>query len=551
VSTDKQVIIVGAGPTGLVLAAELARRGVMPRIVDAGAEDVRESRAVAVVARSLELLDDLGIAAAAVEQGIPLRALNFYQGAKLVAELDTTAVDSPFPMDLCIAQWQTTELLRERVREMGVDIEWNTRLASYDADGTDVSVGIVHEDGRSERCGTSWLVGCDGSHSTVREAAGIGWDTSDLRRGFILGDVTARWDLTRDRFHVWFARGGLVAVFPMPGGYWRILASTPDDQPPRPPGLHHFAASVAERTPLDPQLGDLRWSSAFVAREGLADRFREGRVLLAGDAAHSHSPIGGQGMNTGMQDAYNLGWKLALVASERADGSLLDSYAAERRPVAKAVVDATSTATRVATGSTLVARRARRHALRLLSRLNTVQQRFSNAIGEHLVNYRDSALVSEHWSYLRPKAWSNGTDTGPEAGELVRDAYLESRSGPVALRHLLRTLGHHLVLFAADESDPGALAAWKVEAERIMAGHGQVLIITRGHLPTTPTDGVFADVRSEAHNRYGVRRPSLYLIRPDKYVGHRNDDIDFPQVRHYFRTLVGESGRSAVSAVVG
>jgi 2-polyprenyl-6-methoxyphenol hydroxylase-like FAD-dependent oxidoreductase len=540
VDTGKQVIIVGAGPTGLVLAAELTRRGVTPRVIDAGAEDVRESRAVAVVARSLELLDDLGIAATLVEQGIPLRALNFYQGSTLVAELDTTAVDSPFPMDLCIAQWQTTDLLRKRVRERGVDIEWNTRLASYDADQTGVAVTVVHEDGQLERCRTNWLIGCDGTHSTVREATGIGWETADLRRGFILGDVTTRWDLARDRFHVWFAPGGLVAVFPMPGGYWRILASTPDDQPPKPPRLEHFAASVAARTPLDSRLSELQWSSAFVAREGLADRFRNGRVLLAGDAAHSHSPIGGQGMNTGMQDAYNLGWKLALVASGRAHDFLLDSYAAERRPVAKAVVGATSTATRVATGNALVARRARRHALRLLSQLNTVQQRFSNAIGEHLVNYRDSALVSEHWSYLPPRAWSSGTDTGPEAGEIVRDAYLESRSGLVALRHLLRALGHHLILFAADETDPRTLAAWKVEAEQVMAGHGQTLIITRGHLPTAPADRVFADVRSEAHNRYGVRRPSLYLIRPDKYIGHRNDDIDFPAVRDYFRTLVGE-----------
>jgi 2-polyprenyl-6-methoxyphenol hydroxylase-like FAD-dependent oxidoreductase len=537
VNVDTQVIVAGAGPTGLVLAAELARRGITPRVVDAGPEDVKESRAVAVVARSLELLDDLGIAAAAVERGIPLRALNFYQGETLIAELDTTAVDSPFPMDLCIAQWQTTELLRERVRELGVDIEWNTRLDSYDADANGVSVNLVHADGRVEQCATEWLVGCDGSHSTVREAAGIGWETADLRRGFILGDVDTRWDLVRDRFHIWFARGGLVAVFPMPGGYWRILASTPDDNPPKPPELHHFAAAVAERTPLDPDLSNLRWSSAFVAREGLADRFRTGRVLLAGDAAHSHSPVGGQGMNTGMQDAYNLGWKLALAASGRADASLLDSFAAERRPVAKAVIDATSTATRVATGNALVARRARRHALRLLSRLNTVQERFSNAIGEHLVNYRDSALVSERWSYQRPRAWTDGTDTGPEAGEVVRDAYLESRSGPVALRHVLRALGHHLVLFAADETDPDTLTAWKAEAEQAMAGHGEVTIITRGHLPTAPVDGVLADLRSEAHNRYGVRRPSLYLIRPDKYVGHRNDDIGFAPVRHYFETL--------------
>jgi 2-polyprenyl-6-methoxyphenol hydroxylase-like FAD-dependent oxidoreductase len=330
------VVIVGAGPTGLVLAAELARRGVKPRILDAGPEDVRESRAVAVAARSLELLDDMGLAATLVERGIPLRALNFYQDTSLLAELDTTAADSPFPMDLCIPQWQTTELLRDRVRELGVEVEWNTRLTSYDADATGISIDLVHADGRTERSSTAWLVGCDGSHSSVRQAAGIRWETADLRRGFILGDVTTRWDLARDRFHVWFARGGLVAVFPMPGSYWRILANTPDDNPPRPPGLEHFAAAVAKRTPLDPHLTDLQWSSAFVAREGIADRFRKGRVLVAGDAAHSHSPIGGQGMNTGMQDAYNLGWKLALVAPGRARETLLDSYGAERRPVARA-----------------------------------------------------------------------------------------------------------------------------------------------------------------------------------------------------------------------
>src|SRR5919106_1250722 len=159
---ETQVLVVGAGPTGLVLAAELARHGVIPRVVDAGPEEVKESRAVAVAARSLELLDDMGIAATAVERGIPLRALNFYQDTTLVAELDTTAVDSPFPMDLCIPQWQTTDVLLERVRELGVEIEWNTRLASYDADASGVSIDLVHGDGRTERSHTAWLVGCDG-----------------------------------------------------------------------------------------------------------------------------------------------------------------------------------------------------------------------------------------------------------------------------------------------------------------------------------------------------------------------------------------------------
>jgi 2-polyprenyl-6-methoxyphenol hydroxylase-like FAD-dependent oxidoreductase len=406
-----------------------------PSWLDAGPADVKESRAVAVVARSLELLDDLGIAAAAMERGIPLRALNFYHGSSRVAELDVTAVDSPFPLDLCLAQWQTTELLREGVKELGVHIEWDTRLASYRSDEAGVRADIVHRDGRTEQCRTPWVVGCDGAHSTVCAAAGIEQDVADLRRGFILGDVVAPWDIERDRFHVWFAKGGLVAVFPMPGGYWRIITNTADDNPPSHPGLTEFAANVAERTPLAAQLSDLQWSSAFVAREGLAKQYRRGQVLLAGDAAHTHSPIGGQGMNTGMQDAYNLGWKLALVVAGGCDPRLLDSYQAERRPVAASVINATSTATRVATKNAFVARRARGHALRLFGQLSTMQQKLSNALGEHLVNYRNSAMVSEHWSNAKGTPWSNGDDSGPQAGEVFRDAYVETRSGPVALRH--------------------------------------------------------------------------------------------------------------------
>lgn len=203
----------------------------------------------------------------------------------------------------------------------------------------------------------------------------------------------------------------------------------------------------------------------------------------------------------------------------------------------KAVVEATSATTKAATGSTLVARRARRHALRLFGRLNPVQQRLSNAFGEHLVHYRDSDLVFERWHESQARAWSDVASTGPEAGELVRDVYVENREGPVALRHILRTPGHHLVLFAADTTDSATLAAWQSSAHEAMAGHGEVHVITRGHLPHDPMDGAFADLRSEAHNRYGVRRPSLYLIRPDKYVGFRGDSIDFAPVNDYFHAL--------------
>lgn len=536
---NASVLIVGAGPTGLVLAVDLARRGVIPRVIDAAPPEGKESRAVAIVARSLEMLEDLGVAEAAIDLGIPLRALNFYEGARTLAEMDLTAIESPFPMDLCIPQWQTVALLRERAERLGVTIEWNTRLKSMEPHDQNVTAEILGPDGAVEQYATDWLIGCDGTHSTVRRAAGIGWETSDLRRGFILGDVAADWDLVRDRFHAHFGKSGVLAVFPMPGGHWRVLASTPDDRPPKDPGLADFAHYVGIQTSLDTNVRDLEWSSSFVAREGLADRYRSGRVLLAGDAAHSHSPVAGQGMNTGMQDAYNLGWKLALAVTGRSEESLIDTYAAERRPVAESVIDTTSATTRIASGQAIALRRARNDALRLFGRLGAVQRRMSLALGEYTIHYRDSSLVAESWSGSKPRVWSDNAGTGPQAGELLRDAYLEDRSGPVALRHLVGGTEHHLIVFAADTSDPEVLTAWRNEAQDAMGDFGRVHILTRVHIPQAVEDDTLVDRHNEAHNRYGARRPSMYLIRPDQYIGYRSDNVDFAPIRDYFRTLTG------------
>ncbi|WP_419706862.1 FAD-dependent monooxygenase [Promicromonospora sp. NFX87] len=539
------VLIVGAGPTGLMLAIELARRGVVPRLIDASPSDHKESRAVAVAAKTLEALDDNGIAEDLIEQGIPLRTIKFNQGDSFLTEFDLTTVDSPYPMSLCLPQWRTVDLLRRRAEELGVTIEWNTRLTSCEPGEESVTAEIEAPDGRTARHQVGWLVGCDGAHGVVRRSTGIGVQTKDLDRGFVLGDVHTGWDLPRDRFHVYFSPTGVLALFPMPpvqDDLWRVLASTPDANPPRPPELKHFAEYVAERTPLDAAVSNLEWSSAFTAREGLADEYRSGRVLLAGDAAHHHSPIGGQGMNTGMQDAYNLGWKLALVARGQVAPALLDSYATERRPIARSVLDSTSTSTRVATARTFLSRRARRHALYLLGKLDAVQRRFASAIGDHEFSYRDSPLVSEHWDESLPTRWGGHDHTGPAAGELAPDAYAENGSGPVALRHLYRGLGHHLVLFAADVTDPTTLATWKADADAAMAGRGSAHLLTRVHVPPGAPRGALADPLGEAHRRYGVRRPSLYLIRPDNYVAYRRDSLDLEPVRDYFTHTLGLRG---------
>jgi len=345
--TETEVLVVGAGPTGLMLSGLLARAGVRPRLIDRRDSTLQESRALAIGARTLEVFDDIGIAKRALARGRPMIAIEAHDGDRTVATIEIDDVESSFPFGLCLPQYDTEQLLLAYDETYDVRPEWSAELIGLEQFDGRVEAILRHGDGHLERVSARYLVGCDGAHGRVRHHAEIRQHGEDLRKKFLLADVSTKWDLFGNHLHAFFSEYGAFAAIPMPKNKaWRILAEYDGPDAGEHPDLAVFKQIIAQRTPLDPEVFDPVWTTAFNAYQRRAGVFRKGSVLIAGDAAHSHSPIGGQGMNTGLQDAYNLAWKLAMVVKGTAGDSILDTYSHERTSVADAVLSMTGRATK-------------------------------------------------------------------------------------------------------------------------------------------------------------------------------------------------------------
>ncbi|MFX0576471.1 FAD-dependent monooxygenase [Nocardia nepalensis] len=340
--TQTRVLIAGAGPTGLTLAIELARRNIPVRIIDRATEFFAGSRGDGIQPRTLEVFDDLGVLDAVHVAGAPAPVMRAYFGGEFAGEHraaepvePTPAV--PYPNTWVLGQSRTEAILRDRLAEFGVRVELATALVSFEQDETGVTAELAH-DGVTETVRVAYLVGADGGRSTVRKTLGIPFEgsTDDSIR-MLLGDVGA--DALDHDYGYWFAAVGRpmegIVLSPLPGGtQFQFGAPLGEDVEPSLEVLQEFVDRYTGNP--DIVLSDLTWATVWRPNIRLAQRFREGRVFLAGDAAHVHPPTGGQGMNTGIQDAYNLGWKLAAAVA--GDESLLDSYESERRKVAARVL---------------------------------------------------------------------------------------------------------------------------------------------------------------------------------------------------------------------
>lgn len=341
-----QVLVTGAGPTGLTLALELARRNIPVRIIDQATEFFAGSRGDGIQPRTLEVFDDLGVIDAVLAAGIPTPIMRAYLGGEFVGErrmwepIEPTPA-LPYPNPWLLGQSRTEAILRDRLAEFGVRVELGTALAHFTQDPTGVTATLTY-DGAEETVRAAYLVGADGGRSTVRKALGIAFEGStDESLRMLLGDVRA--DALDHEFGYWFAGADRpmegIAMSPLPGGrQFQFAAPLTGDAEPTLAVLQEYVDRYSGRT--DITLTELTWVTVWRPNVRLAERFRDGRVFLAGDAAHVHPPTGGQGMNTGIQDGYNLGWKLA--AAVQGDESLLDSYESERRMVAARVLGVSS-----------------------------------------------------------------------------------------------------------------------------------------------------------------------------------------------------------------
>jgi 2-polyprenyl-6-methoxyphenol hydroxylase-like FAD-dependent oxidoreductase len=397
---DTDVLIIGAGPTGLVLALWLARRGVSVRIVDKTADAGTTSRAVAVQARTLEFYRQLGLADAVLERGRKAVAVNLWVAGKKEARAvfgDMGAGISPFPYALLFPQDEHECLLIERLGEAGVKVERNTELLSFEDATTRVLARLRRPDGSVEKCTAGFIAGCDGAHSKVREGLGIGFPGGTYDHLFYVADVEASGDAMNGEIHVGLDTSEFLAVFPMKGeGHARLIGTVQEDAEHQKNNLSWRDVSQRVIAWMHIDVERVNWFSTYRVHHRVADQFRKGRAFLLGDAAHIHSPVGGQGMNTGIGDAVNLAWKLADVIRGRAGSPILDSYEPERIAFARRLVATTDEAFTGVTSPGLMARFVRLRIVPLLVPaffpFRAVQRLLFRTVSQTVVNYRGSGL---------------------------------------------------------------------------------------------------------------------------------------------------------------
>jgi 2-polyprenyl-6-methoxyphenol hydroxylase-like FAD-dependent oxidoreductase len=393
VAMDADVLVVGAGPVGLALAIALRQHGVSVRVIDRAPGPATTSRANFVHARGSEVLDRLDALSGLPEESVRAMTITTYAGERPVMRIrfGDPGLDTAAP-PMVISQARVEARLRDRLAELGVRPEWGCGLVAAEQDAGGVTA--VLSDGRSLRAG--WLAGCDGSGSTVRKLAGIGFPGVKLSERFLLVDATLDTTLDRSGTSGWVHPQGMLGAMPMPGGQWRLLAYDPaftEDKPGEERIVERMARILPERTGLSGiRLLDASWASLFRVHRRLADAYRRGRVLLAGDAAHVHAPFGGQGMLTGIGDAENLAWKLALVVQGRAGERLLDTYEAERRPLATQVLRGSTATTKVNIASGPVGRFLRDRVIVRVMNVAWVQRRVTYTTSQLWVSYRRGPL---------------------------------------------------------------------------------------------------------------------------------------------------------------
>lgn len=394
IENDVQVLVVGAGPAGLTMASELLAQRISTRIIDQRDGAVTESRALALHARSLELFDAAGIADRMVAAGQPMRRMHMYLDGTELIRLEFRHNGSRFGYGLGIPQRETELILRERIAELGGEVEPRMELLALEQSESGVVAQVRDGGGALQSITADFMVGCDGAHSRVRNGLGLKFEGRPYPERWLMADGRVDWNTSPDESHAFFgSRGGAVVLLPLPGRLWRVVLPFAGERAPGNPTLEEIQALINERAPRKLVLSNPIWLTDFSCQLRLADRYRVGRVFLAGDAAHVHTPAGGQGMNVAIQDAFNLAWKLGLVLSGSSPEWLLDTYEAERRPVAEGVLKLTDGIVTMARITSPVKRLLRDTVVPFASRLPVIQKRATRRTGQLHVSYRSSRLA--------------------------------------------------------------------------------------------------------------------------------------------------------------
>ncbi|MBS0604412.1 MAG: FAD-dependent monooxygenase [Verrucomicrobia bacterium] len=498
-------LIVGAGPTGLTLGCELIKRGLSVRLIEQLAKPTDQSRALALHARTLEVFEKMGILREFLIRGLTVRKANLYFNKKRIGGIDFSHLIAPYPFILVLPQSETEQILAMHFEKLGGKIQRGVTLKEV----SPTQARLLHADGREEILSPTWTFGCDGAHSTVRRSLNLPFDGTKFPESFALADVEADTSLSHEQAHMFFTAHADAALFPLPKKNWfRLILLTPEKEIDHPPQLtlSHFQTHIDALSGGSVELLQTSWMTAFSVHRRITPKMRIGNIFLLGDAAHIHSPFGGQGLNTSVQDAFNLAWKIDLVHRGVGQEILLESFEKERHPVAKSVLRHTTIGTKVISSSFL--KRCLVPLMGFLSNLPGFQRAFTNQISELDISYPRSPIIDYRST---DKKWK-----GPLPGQRAPDANL---AGNKRLFELLCHPLHTLLCFGGSELDP------------------LVQQITRTFAPTIRTVHLFPSEMGDADSIYHASLPCIYLIRPDGIISYRSRSLDPHALLSYLSTI--------------
>jgi 2-polyprenyl-6-methoxyphenol hydroxylase-like FAD-dependent oxidoreductase len=538
---EVDVLIVGAGPVGLTLANDLARRGVSFRIIDILPEATTHSRAHGLQSRTLEALDTLDLAqpvlAAAQNPQPPFLVLS---GAKAIARIDFASyLHAPYPYVLVIWQQRIERVLASELERRGRSVERSARLVGFDMDQEGVTAHVEFGDGRTGDIRSAWIVGCDGGHSTVRKTLGLKMQGTSMPGCFWLGEFDIDWNLSRDALREWWHDDGMVSTqFIDFTGKWHTFVEFRSD-PSGEPSLEKMQAAFRERV-ADPQvrLSNPAWMGKLTINQRMPDHFMMGRALLAGDAAHVHSGAGGQGMNTGMQDALNLGWKLALTVFKLAAPDLLRTYESERLPNAQDVLRATQTYHHIEIPRGAIGRWIGGSLFKAIQAFTPIGDAAFERVGMLDVNYKSSTLSRQESAHATSHA---------HAGWHLPDVPCRIGGQASHLFQIIRGAKAHLMLFAGTAPTAETIAALRAIGAGFasLQEHLRIVYIFASEAHSRgsglPTADVITDGGEHIQRALGMQDAELIYVRPDGYIGLRTQDLRRQRLSDYLSCIYAQA----------
>jgi 2-polyprenyl-6-methoxyphenol hydroxylase-like FAD-dependent oxidoreductase len=538
---DTDVLIVGAGPVGLMLACELRRRQVACRLIDKYAEYPPTSRANGLLPRALEVLDSLGIADEIVAAGYQVTGGRIMRDGKELARIERVfSAENATSTGVSVNQAVVEAVLRDKLAELGGEVERQHELLGLEDSSTGVVADVADAaTGATERITAKWLVGCDGAHSVVRKLIGLTFEGKEYPDQFVQADVHLSAGLPEGMASVYLNDEGLLVAIPFrEQGLWRLLAEGRPDADGHVPQasvelFENMLVSRAHNTTT--KIVDAVWLSNFAVHHRIVDHYRRGHVFVAGDAAHVHSPVGGQGMNTGIQDAYNLGWKLALVINGHAPADLLNTYETERLPVGRDVLRQTDVNHRVRLASVPGGKFLVDHVAIPLLQITPIR----NFLISVFMKRSSQLSVNYQRSPLSPDRGLPGK--GPRAGDRAPDGQLgDSAGAPTSLFDLFRTPQFRLLVFQGYRCPVDARQLTDTAEQIAAAGSGLILpIVIAGNEVGSADIAALHDPKHFTHKVYGAEGACLYLVRPDGYVGFRSSLADLPALLEYLHGNFG------------